>query len=86
MADDDPVTRVRDGRRWRIGTDADVAWIVSGTSPGLTITSAIPPVFEAYATLVLPDNDQREHDRAIHPKWWSSSSPLPASQTRTPRS
>ena len=45
--DDDlrlPVTRVKDGRTWRIGADADVAWIAEGTSPGLTITSAIPPV------------------------------------------
>jgi hypothetical protein len=70
MASDDPglpETRVRDGRAWRIGTDADVAWIVNGTSPGLTITSAVPPVFDAYATLVLPDSDadQQEHDRAV---------------------
>lgn len=52
MADDDPrppTRRVRDGRAWRIGTDADIAWIVNGTSPGLTITSAIPPVFDALA-------------------------------------
>jgi hypothetical protein len=70
MADDDPrppARRGRDGRAWRIGTDADVAWIVNGTSPGLTITSAIPPVFDAYATIVLPDNDegQQEHNRAV---------------------
>jgi hypothetical protein len=57
----------RDGRSWRIGTDADVAWIVEGTSAGLTITAAIPPVFAAYATIVLPglDDDQDEHDRAV---------------------
>ncbi len=70
MAHDDPrlpVRRVKDGRTWRIGTDADVAWIANGTPPGLTITSAIPPVFGAYATIVLPDNneDQQEHDRAV---------------------
>ena len=70
MADDDPrspVTRVKDGRAWRIGTDADVAWIVDGTSPGLTITSAIPPVFDAYATIGRPDNDsdQEEHNQAM---------------------
>ena len=70
MASDDPglpETRVRDGRAWRVGTDADVAWIANGTSPGLTITSAVPPVFDAYATLVLPDSDadQQEHDRAV---------------------
>jgi hypothetical protein len=62
-----PVRSTRDGRTWRIGTDADVAWIANGTSPGLTITSAIPPVFDAYATIVLPDNDedQEEHDQAV---------------------
>jgi len=58
---------VRDGRRWRIGTPAEVAWIASGTTPGLTITSAIPPVFAAYATVVLPagGEGQDEHDRAV---------------------
>jgi len=66
---------------WRIGTEADVAWISSGTSAGRTITSAIPPVFEAYATVVLPPGGegQYEHDRAVltllseHPAsqpWW----------------
>ncbi|HLK01268.1 MAG TPA: hypothetical protein VKU39_15350 [Streptosporangiaceae bacterium] len=62
-----PVWRMKDGHAWRIGTDADVAWIVGGTSPGLAITSAIPPVFEAYATIVLPshDDDQEEYDRAV---------------------
>ena len=43
------------GRKWRIGTDADVAWIEGATSTGLTITSAIPPVFADYATIVVPD-------------------------------
>jgi len=57
----------RDGRMWRIGTDADVAWIVRGTSIGRTITAAIPPVFEAYATLVLPEGGegQDRHDQAV---------------------
>jgi hypothetical protein len=41
---------------WRIGTEADVAWIASATSVGLTITAAIPPVFDAYATVLLPDS------------------------------
>jgi len=66
---DPPVRRVTDanGHSWRIGTDAEVAWIAEGTSPNLTITAAIPPVFEAYATVVLPDNgeDQERHNRAI---------------------
>ena len=49
---------VKDGRTWRFGTEDDVAWIRQGTTPGLTITSAIPPLFEAYATIVVPDTDQ----------------------------
>lgn len=32
----------------------EVAWIEDGTETGLEIVSAIPPVFEAYATLELP--------------------------------
>src|SRR5258707_15832075 len=61
------VTRFTDGSTWRIGTDAEVAWIVEGTSMSRTITAAIPPVFEAYATLVLPyaGQGQCEHDRAV---------------------
>jgi hypothetical protein len=62
-----PVRRARDGSTWRIGTDAEVAWVASGTSTGRTITAAIPPVFGAYATVVLPDSDegQEKHDRAV---------------------
>jgi hypothetical protein len=57
----------RDGSTWRIGTDADVAWITDGTSTGRTITSAIPPVFEAYATVVLPEGGEGQdaHDQAV---------------------
>ena len=62
-----PVRLARDGRTWRIGTDAEVAWITSGTSMGRTITVAIPPVFDAYATVVEPDSDDQwdKHDRAV---------------------
>ena len=44
-----------------------MAWIADGTSTGLTITAAIPPVFEAYATVVLPrrGEGQDKHDRAV---------------------
>src|SRR5258708_1611018 len=61
------VTRFRDGSTWRIGTDAEVAWIVGGTSMSRTTPGAVPPVFEAYATLVLPYAGQGrcEHDRAV---------------------
>lgn len=58
---------MRDGRAWRLGTASDVAWINTGTSVGLTITSGIPPVFDDYATVVLPDDDalRPQHDRAV---------------------
>ena len=49
-------TVVADGRKWRIGTGAEVAWIAAGTSASRTITAAIPPVFGAYATVVVPDS------------------------------
>lgn len=44
----------RDGRTWPVGDTATVRWIRDGTTPGLTIDSAIPLVFESYATLALP--------------------------------
>jgi hypothetical protein len=50
-----PVTCDRDGRAWQIGAVVDVGWIDEATPSGLAITSAIPPVFEAYGTIVLPD-------------------------------
>ena len=60
-----PVRLARDGSTWRIGTDAEVAWIASGTSVSRTITAAIPPVFEAYATVVLPDGDEEREQRDL---------------------
>jgi hypothetical protein len=36
--------------RWQIGTIHEVGWIADGTTPGISITAAIPPIFEAYAT------------------------------------
>ena len=61
------VTLARDGRHWRIGTDAEVAWIAEGTSASRTVIAAIPPVFGAYATVLLPPRGegQDEHDRAV---------------------
>jgi hypothetical protein len=60
-------SRVKDGSTWRIGTAADVAWITGGTSVGRTVTAAIPPVFGAYATVLLPPagQGQDDHDRAV---------------------
>jgi hypothetical protein len=69
MSDADRVTRPKDGFDWLIGGHEDVAWISDGTSTGLAITSAIPPVFSDYATLELSrratDEQVREHDRAV---------------------
>lgn len=70
------VSRIRDGRAWRIATAAEVAWIRDGTSVTRAITGAIPPVFDAYATLELPGarsdpeaawsaDAQRRHDDAL---------------------
>jgi hypothetical protein len=51
---DADVWRSRDGRAWRIGGRAEIAWVAQDTKVGLAITSAIPPLFEAYATLEHP--------------------------------
>jgi len=63
-----PMVRLaREGSTWRIGTEAQVAWIANSTSTGRTITAAIPPGFEAYATVILPygGHGQDTHDRAV---------------------
>ncbi|BEP13689.1 hypothetical protein acdb102_20000 [Acidothermaceae bacterium B102] len=52
----------KDGSLWRHGTVTDVEWIHSGTVISRTIASAIPPVFAAYATMVVPD-DHTDRDR-----------------------
>jgi len=56
-------TRVRDARAWRVGDDEVVSWIQDGTSITTAITSAVPPVFDAYATLALPESWQEQQDR-----------------------
>ena len=53
-----PVTRWKGDREWRIGSDADVAWIREGIRLGLSIRSAVPPVFASYATVLVPDKDE----------------------------
>lgn len=70
---------VRDGRSWRLGTAADVAWITSSTPVGKTISSAIPPVFDAYATIVLPHGGrgQERHDQAVLSVLRAQSRPQP---------
>jgi hypothetical protein len=61
------LVRVKDGRPWRLVSQAAVQWIVDGTRAGSTTLSAIPPVFEAYAALVVPDGVERRaaHDAAL---------------------
>jgi hypothetical protein len=62
------LTCVRDGRAWRIGGGAEVSWIQDGTSVTKAITSAIPPVFDAFATVELPEiwrEEQDRHDAAV---------------------
>lgn len=69
----------RDGRAWHTGSASDVAWI--GDRPlGCTVETALPPVFEAYATFHRPEGTTpATHERAVverlvahageHP-WW----------------
>lgn len=45
----------KDGRSWPLAGPADVAWIFAGTRTGPGISAAVPPVFDAYATIVTPD-------------------------------
>jgi hypothetical protein len=56
----------KDGRVWRIGREADVAWIRQSTAVSFAITSTIPPIFEAYATLELPGGG--DHDACSPPE------------------
>src|SRR5690348_8080198 len=56
----------KDGRSWRIGTASDVAWLAGQTTFGFSITTAIPSVFDAYATFYPPDQVGFEaHERAV---------------------
>ena len=56
----------KDGRSWRIGTASDVAWVAGHTTQGFSITTAIPPVFDAYATFYPSDGVSFEaHERAV---------------------
>jgi hypothetical protein len=54
---------VKDGRSWPSGADKDVDWIANGTAPGLGITAAIPPVFSAYATVLVDEKSSGQ-------PWW----------------
>jgi hypothetical protein len=55
----------RDGRTWQIGTASDVDWI-AGRPRGYSIATAIPLVFEAYATFHQPATmTAATHERAV---------------------
>jgi hypothetical protein len=63
---DGPVEAFKDGRSWQIGTTREVDWIVNRTTEGVSIATAIPPVFEAYATFYEPDGvSVVAHERAL---------------------
>ncbi|MGO4363377.1 hypothetical protein [Terrabacter sp. RAF57] len=50
--------KTTDASRQTFGTDAEVAWINAGTAVGRTVTSAVPPVFEAYCTASVPPDPE----------------------------
>jgi hypothetical protein len=75
------LTRAVDETSWQIGGSGEVAWIMANTRPGRTIATAIPPVFGAYATVIVPgkDEDKQVSDAALlgllraqgpHQPWW----------------
>lgn len=67
----------RQGGPWLIGDPEVVSWIRDCTHTGLTIGSAIPRLFDAYATITLPENGPAD-DRPLldtlarwgAPQWW----------------
>lgn len=63
----DGLTGAKDEQSWRIGTQLEVSWIQDHTAGGLAITSAVPLVFDAYATVIIPGNDaeRRAGDSAL---------------------
>ncbi|MGC4784564.1 hypothetical protein ACLQ3A_23375 [Micromonospora zamorensis] len=61
-----PLDVHKDGRNWRIGTASDVAWLAGHTTQGLAITTAIPEVFDAYATFHPPEGVGVDaHEQAV---------------------
>ena len=55
----------RDGRSWQVGAATTVSWINALTTIGSGIDAGVPPVYPAYATLELPDEDQEALDDAL---------------------
>jgi len=74
------VTRVKDGRRWLLGSAADVAWIEGAIDFSASLVTEVPPVFAAYCRLELPDDApdaQARHDKAIVELLSADSGPQP---------
>jgi hypothetical protein len=61
--------REKDGRPWRIGGEAEVVWIREDAKVGLAITSAIPPLFQAYATLEHPNSGEETSRPSLFEDW-----------------
>lgn len=56
----------KDERSWRIGTAAEVAWIVRGTRRAPGVTAAVPQVFDAYTRIdAFQDQAIEDQERAI---------------------
>jgi hypothetical protein len=64
---DERLQVLRDDADWPLGTASDVAWITDGTTIDRTIQSSMPLVFEAYATIVLAEDETEleRQDRAV---------------------
>jgi hypothetical protein len=67
-------SRRKDGREWRIGTSAEIDWTIGQTEGGVRVNCAIPPIYEAYATIGLTESGNgkaldfvvsEDHDRAV---------------------
>ena len=56
----------RDGRTWRTGTAADVAWL-AGRPAGTSVLTAVPPCSRRTPRLYVPDEDvpTELHERAV---------------------
>ncbi len=53
-------TVVKDNRTWRVGTQAEVDWISTNTAAGHAIGSVLPPGFDAYALVVIPEEEAEQ--------------------------
>jgi hypothetical protein len=56
--------RIKDGRSWRIGSAAEVAWIEGAVDFSAPTVTEVPPGFAAYCRLELPDLRYARRDEA----------------------